>query len=120
MDDVIVKNSPLRQDPSLAIDNSFAEDFTDIDDDSWRFPLLAQSICGQDTRADLGRLEASHGQRRPTSSEDTPLLRQHDEGTSRHESASAPFYIDFPSGQCARMCCATVRAASGAKDAVRR
>jgi hypothetical protein len=117
MSDVMVRNSPLRRDPSFVIDNSFA-------DSSWCLPLLAQTTAaemgGQDPRADLGPAMASHGQHRPTSSEDSQSLRQHDEGTSRHETAVAPLYPNFFDGQCARMCCATPgRGFLGEKDARR-
>jgi hypothetical protein len=121
----MVRSSPLRRDPSFVIDNSFTEDFTDLDD-GWRLPLRAPSgaaeigIGGQDTRAGLGPVEASHGQPPPISSEDTQLLRQHDAGSSQHETAFAPTHIGFPYGQSARMCCATPgRGFLGEKEARR-
>ena len=94
---VAAPSSQLRQDPSLELGGV-------LDDYSWPMPSGGRS---QDPRAALDPAQASHGQPRPTSSEDTNGLRQHDEGTLRQGNPFdagliAPFDVCF-----LRMYCAT-------------
>jgi hypothetical protein len=71
---------------------------------------LDAEMGGQDPRAaGLGPAQASHGQPRPTSSEDTNLLRQHDEGSLLLGNILDKSYSALFELQLSRMCCATPR-----------
>jgi hypothetical protein len=80
---------------------------------SWSFssaPDRDAEMGGQDPRAaGLGPAQASHEQRRPTSSEDTNPLRQHDEGPLQTEDRLGKSSSAFFGPHLTCMYCATPR-----------
>ena len=83
------------------------------DDGTWHPALPAPSgvadMGSQAARAGIGPAQASHEQRRPTSSEDTNPLRQHDEGPLQTEDRLGKSSSAFFGPHLACMYCATPR-----------